>query len=640
MRNHTAAAVTAIAAVAIGATTVLAPLASATPVTKIISFQHQCRVDGATDWDYTVPDNVEVTAPDAVRPGEQFTVKLQPGQMRTSDSDTGRLKYDFTVPQGADLVSFALVNNTSLNLIGEAPTLLRVGADGNQSTTGGYLRITGTSNKTISDGPSGNNNKPKEGLQVKANTDFRFPAVELTLKADSSENSKVTTQVRPGVATPVINIKDTSLSFGESRWVNAAAYCVATGEGRTTLSSTEVFTPAVSTSVDLQVPPTTKPGTAVDLTATVDPANAVGTVEFKDGDSIIGAPISVADGIATLSHLFNTVGAHNISAVFIAGSGFANSTSDVKKVDVSADTVTTLQVPSTALVGADVDFSATVNPADAVGTVQFKNGETNVGDPVDVANGTATLTRKFDEAGNHTLTAVFTGATGYNGSVSDASELTVKDADWGTTTTVIEPVTAIVGTPVNLSATVGPIPAGGDVKFLVDGVEIGTAPVGTGDGVAILPHTFTAAGPSKVIAEFTGTAGFTGSTSTEFTVAVEAPDTRTASTTVLSVTGNSVVGQTITFKATVAPADAHGTVQFKIGTTAIGTPAPVVNGVATLTHTFDQTGTYGITAGFVGDNVFKDSVSAPSVVNISDATNPGGGLGSLDTGSLSGLFGL
>ncbi|WP_430336033.1 Ig-like domain-containing protein [Rhodococcus sp. ACT016] len=637
MKLRNLAAIAAIPSLAVGLTAVLTPASSAAPVTQTISFQHQCKVNGSYNWDYTVPDNVEVTAPDTVSPGTQFKVRLQPGQMRTSDADTGRIKYDFAVPQGADLISFALVDGTSSNLIGEAPVVLRVGADGNQNPAGEYLRITGTSNKTIYDGPSANDNKPLEGLQVKANTDFRLPAVELTLKAGATEGSAVTTAVRPGAGTVAIKIKDTSFTFGESRWINAAAYCIATGNGRSPLSRTLVATPAVATSTALQAPETAKTGAQVELAATVTPANAVGKVQFKDGGANIGSPIDVTGGSVTLPYTFNDNGAHDISAVFTAGTGFLDSTSAVKSVDVTTDTTTTLQVqPTAASVGDDVTMTATVVPATATGQIQFKDGDANLGAPVDVVNGIATLTRKFDESGHPAIIAVFTGEPGYNASTSAPAELTVKDADWNTTTTVIEPVTATVGVPVNLAATVGPIPTGGDVTFLVDGVEVGTAPVGTGDGVAILPHTFTTPGAAKVVAEFAGTDGFTSSTSAEFTVTVNAPDTRTATATTLTVSGNATVGQTMTFKATVAPAGVNGMVQFKIGTTAIGAPVPVVDGVATLTHTFDQAGTYGVTADFVGGDQFKDSVSGPAVINVSSAGTPGGGLGSLDTGSLFG----
>ncbi|MGW5074362.1 Ig-like domain-containing protein [Rhodococcus sp. NPDC004095] len=401
----------------------------------------------------------------------------------------------------------------------------------------------------------------------------------------------------------------------------------------------EVADPAVNTTTSLQAPASAKTGEAVTLTANVGPANAVGTVQFKDGGNNIGGPIAVSGGNAVLSHTFDTVGAHSVTAEFTAGAGFHNSVSTASTVDVTADTTTTLTVPATAVVGDDVTLSATVSPATATGRVQFKDGATDVGAPVDVVNGAASITRKFAEAGTHNFTANFVGTGGYSDSASAASPLTVTDADFGTTTTVLEPVTAVVGTPVNLSATVFPIPSGGDVTFKVDGTPVGTAPVGTGDGVAVLPHTFTAAGSANVVAEFTGTAGFTPSTSAGFTVTVSNPDTRAATSTALAVSGNAAVGQTVTLTATVDPANADGTVQFKAGTTEIGAPVAVVNGVATLTHTFDAEGTYAVTANFVGGSGFKDSVSGPTVLTVSAAGTPGGGgTGSADFGSLTDLF--
>ena len=399
-----------------------------------------------------------------------------------------------------------------------------------------------------------------------------------------------------------------------------------------------VVDPAVGTTTDLQAPATAKTGESVTLTANVGPANSVGTVQFKDGAADIGAPVAVSGGVATLAHTFDTVGAHAITAAFTAGAGFHDSVSGVKTVDVTADTTTTLNAPATAVVGDDVTFTADVTPAGATGQVQFKDGGANLGAPVDVVNGQATLTRKFVEAGSHSVTADFVGTGGYNNSTSAAASLSITDADFGTTTTVLEPVTAVVGTPVNLSATVFPIPSGGTVNFLVDGTSVGTAPVGTGDGVAVLPHTFTSAGSANVVAEFSGIAGFTASTSGGFTVTVSNPDTRVATTTALAVAGNTAVGQTVTLTATVDPANADGTVQFKSGTTEIGGPVAVVNGVATLTHTFDAEGTFAVTAGFTGGSGFKDSVSGPTVLTVTAAGTPGGGTGSVDFGSLASIF--
>lgn len=401
-----------------------------------------------------------------------------------------------------------------------------------------------------------------------------------------------------------------------------------------------VVDPKASTETTLQAPATAQTGQAVTLTATVGPNNSDGTVQFTDGGTDIGAPVAVAGGVATLSHTFDAPGPHAITAAFTGGALFHDSVSAVANVEVTAETTTTLAAPATGVVGEDITFTATVDPATATGQVQFTDGATNLGAPVDVVNGQATLTRSFTEAGSHGVTAHFVGTGGYANSVSAASELTVTDADFGTTTTVLEPVTATVGTPVNLSATVFPIPNGGDVEFLVDGVSVGTAPVGTGDGVAVLPHTFAAAGSATVVAKFVGVAGFAPSTSASFTVTVSDPDTRAATSTVLAVSGSAVVGQTVTLTATVDPANAAGTVQFKAGTTVLGAPVAVVNGVATLTHTFAEEGTYAVTADFTGGTGFKDSVSGPTVLTVAAAGTPGGGgTGSADFGSLTNIFG-
>ncbi|MDI9916751.1 Ig-like domain-containing protein, partial [Rhodococcus sp. IEGM 1379] len=131
------------------------------------------------------------------------------------------------------------------------------------------------------------------------------------------------------------------------------------------------------TTTTLEAPANATAGTAVDLTATVDPANAGGTVQFKDGGVDIGGAVSVSGGTATLSHTFVTLGTHNVTAVYTSGTGFDNSKSAVSAVEVGApavDTTTTLSVPPTTLTGTAVDLTATVTPANAAGTVQFKDG--------------------------------------------------------------------------------------------------------------------------------------------------------------------------------------------------------------------------------------------------------------------------
>ena len=117
----------------------------------------------------------------------------------------------------------------------------------------------------------------------------------------------------------------------------------------------DVSVAVVDTTTTLNVPATAKTGAAVDLTATVSPAEATGTVEFKDGATVLGtAPVT--GGTATLNHTFTADGAHSITAVYSGAEGFATSTSAPGTVDVSTDpvvvdTTTTLGVPATAVTG-------------------------------------------------------------------------------------------------------------------------------------------------------------------------------------------------------------------------------------------------------------------------------------------------
>ncbi|MFC4602089.1 Ig-like domain-containing protein [Rhodococcus kronopolitis] len=383
-------------------------------------------------------------------------------------------------------------------------------------------------------------------------------------------------------------------------------------------------------------PSSVQQGAVVSLSATVAGGANGNTVEFYEGANKLGEGQLTA-GVATFAWTPPAEGQFSVTAKFLGTTAANESVSTAQAVSVTpanVNTQTALTAPTTAVVGEDVTLTTTVTPATATGTVQFKDGDVNIGEPVTVANGTASITRRFDEASTHSFTAHFTGTGLYQNSVSAASELTVKDADFNTTTTVLEPVTATVGVPVNLAATVLPIPDSGQVEFSVDGVPVGTADVGTGDGVATLPHTFANVGTANVTAKFLGSTGFTTSTSAGFSVTVKAPEpSREATTTALAVSGPSVVGQAMTFKATVAPAGAGGTVQFKAGTTEIGGPVAVVDGVATTTHTFDTAGTYGITAVFTGGAGYQDSVSGPTVIGVTEA-----GPGTPSGGSLASLF--
>ncbi|MFD1814755.1 Ig-like domain repeat protein [Rhodococcus gannanensis] len=301
-------------------------------------------------------------------------------------------------------------------------------------------------------------------------------------------------------------------------------------------------------------------------------------------------------------------------------------------VDVpNVATATTVQVPATATAGQQVNLTATVAPAPDGGTVQFKDGATDIGAPVAAAGGTATLPWTFTTAGTKSITAVYSGAVGFAGSTSAAATVKVGAPDATTSTTVQAPASSTTGQSVQLTATVAPAPSGGTVQFKDGTVNIG-APVALDEGVATLSHTFGVAGAKAVTAVYSGTTGFVGSTSQPVTVTVTdpAPGDVLTSTTV-TVPGSVALGQAAELIATVAPAGATGTVQFKVGATSIGGPVAVVGGVAALSHTFSSSGEKAVTAVYSGGPGYVGSASPPAVVTVS-----GGGAG---TGSLENIFG-
>jgi hypothetical protein len=378
-----------------------------------------------------------------------------------------------------------------------------------------------------------------------------------------------------------------------------------------------------ATTTTLTVPATANVGAAVELKATVAPAAAGGTVQFKDGAANIGGPVAVNAGVATLSHSFDAAGAKSITAVYSGGAGFTGSTSAAATVTVSVPdevTTTTITVPATANVGAAVELKATVAPAAAAGTVQFKDGAASIGGPVTLNAGVATLSHTFDAAGAKSITAVYSGGAGFTGSTSPAATVTVSVADVATSTQLTVPATAFVGAPAELKATVSPAPAGGTVQFKNGDLALG-APVNVVDGKAVLSHTFAAAGSHAISAVFSGAPGFLGSTSAVQSVSVPVPDVVTSI--VLTAPATADRGVVVEFSAVVSPTPTGGTVQFKDGATPIGGPVNVVDGKAKLSHTFDSPGAHSISATYSGFAGFSGAGSQASTVTVAGAGGDG-----------------
>ncbi|NPD04117.1 hypothetical protein HN031_05400 [Nocardioides sp. zg-1308] len=157
-----------------------------------------------------------------------------------------------------------------------------------------------------------------------------------------------------------------------------------------------------------------------------------------------------------------------------------------------------VQPVSGVVFGEDVPVSATVtSPSGPVtGTVQFALDGTDLGAPVTLVSGAATLPAVSGlHAGLHTIRASYSSADGSFERGDDVTAFVIEKAE--TTTTV-------TATPGRIAAAVtGVGEPTGSVRFYVDGVEVGTAPLV--DGAAVLEGTANDGG-SVVAAAYSGDA--------------------------------------------------------------------------------------------------------------------------------------
>lgn len=347
------------------------------------------------------------------------------------------------------------------------------------------------------------------------------------------------------------------------------------------------------------------------------------TVNIGNGDGTFGVPFQ-----SPLS--FSTGGndPFGVAAADLNGDGrpdlvAANSASSSVGVllntaapVIDAPTTTTLSTSTaTAVVGQFETLTATVtSPAGTpIGTVFFRDGDTLLGSaPLDAA-GRATLPTSLF-VGTHSLTATFFGVSGFAASTSAATTVTVNPA--ATTLSLVSSVNpAVTGQAVTFTAKVAAVAPGagtpsGTVTFKDGNVVLGTVAVGAG-GTAKLTTSFAATGGHAITAFYSGAPGFLAS-SQALTEQVNAAPARKTTTLALFASANPVVvGQAVTFTATVrdqtGTATPTGTVTFFVGNTAVARVTLDANGQAHIRGFFSVAGLFTIRAVYSGDVNFDAS---------------------------------
>jgi hypothetical protein len=153
-----------------------------------------------------------------------------------------------------------------------------------------------------------------------------------------------------------------------------------------------------------------------------------------------------------------------------------------------------------------VTFTATVSPNNAKGTVQFKIDGNNFGSPVTLSGGKAISDSTTSlTAGNHNITAVYSGDTTYAGSTDS---LVQKVKGKTACTWPSKPTTVSYGKPCTFSVQIGVQSPGsgnptGSVTFYDGGKTLGTGSL-SADGHAAFSISSLSKGTHSITATYAG----------------------------------------------------------------------------------------------------------------------------------------
>lgn len=251
-------------------------------------------------------------------------------------------------------------------------------------------------------------------------------------------------------------------------------------------------------------------------------------------------------------------------------------------------------------------LSATVAPSAATGTVEFFEGVVSLGSAA-LSGGQATIAATFSSNGPHDIHAVYSGDTAHAGSTSPQLTVVVKTVT--SLSLTANPSSSVFGTPVTLTATLTP-GGTGSIDFFDGAALIGSATISSGQ--AILVTTSLSSGSHSIQAVYGGDTGHLGSTSAAAGVTVTAADTTTSMTITPTVANQ---GQPVEFRADIAPATAMGTVEFRKGSTVLGS-ASVSGGVGIFVTSSLLKGNYKVRAHYLGDGNHSPSVSSQVMLRV------------------------
>ena len=459
---------------------------------------------------------------------------------------------------------------------------------------------------------------PSEGVRLTATISSSEPVTAGTVVFKDGSTTLATVNVTAGTAT----YTTTTLTVGTHPMT--AMYSGDLTQQPSTSAVLNQVVEAESAATKLSVTPGTIAfGSAVVLSASVTgDGTPTGSITFSStaqgGASVVLGKVSLTSGTASLSSSMLAVGQDTLTAIYSGDTTHEASTSAPVKVTVNPATpmvvVTSMMNPST--VGQFVTFFVKVSGGAVVptGTVQFYDGSTPLGAVVTLHAGAASVTPPPLAKGAHTIIASYSGDGNYNSAGSAGLE---QQVDGSATTTRLSsnPNPSAAGQMVGfvLSVTSSQGTPSGTVNILDGDLQIAT--VTLADGLAQYSTSTLAVGSHVMSAMYGGDSSRAGSTSTALTQVVQPAATSTN----LSVAGNPVVGERLTFAATVIGDSPVGTVVFKDGATPLGS-GNLAGGKATFATSTLAMGTHSIIASYEGQGNNASSTSSPLQVVVVQST--------------------
>ncbi|MGA2622847.1 MAG: Ig-like domain repeat protein [Bacteroidota bacterium] len=347
-----------------------------------------------------------------------------------------------------------------------------------------------------------------------------------------------------------------------------------------------------------------------------------GKVLFKIDSTASGDSVAInGNGVAikTISHM--TAGTHSVQTYYGGTNNFDTSRSNV--VWQVVNRVATTGILSSALnpsfYGQAVMLADSVTGSPDSGTVQFKDGNNNLGLPDSInANGVAVLTLSLLNAGSHSIAAVYSGTSSLLPNTSNVVLQVVRKKPTSSILTSSRNP-SIFGQSVTFRDSVTGSPVGGSVVFKDGNTSLGVAVPIDSTGVATFTAPGLLRGQHSIRALYSGTSNFTGSVSDTL---IQLMNPRPTSSVLGQSSSSSLMGDTVTFVDTVrslAVPDG-GTVQFKDDASNLGNPVAIDSiGIATMLTTALSPGSHTITAEYSGTNNYTPCTSNAVVHTISDS---------------------